>query len=1268
MPHYFTEKTYTQILPIAENQIDIFNVFTNIQSRVAKWMTLFYDAETFDADLHTAYNNTELFRHFYVASKNIQKLNGAQTFGFGFPIAIDKDINDKIISAPLFIWYLQLKPHPTQPDSWIISFDENGVVLSNSYFLQHILQKHGINLSEDFQNILQTHPFGQSGLEDFCKKISKKLHYSNPNTKTDLRETPRGEVIEQLATFGDIVWSGVLGLFPHQQGALKEGVQTDLDFKNEILSTDNIHEFTILDDDISQRDALRTVLRNKITVVEGAHGTGKTHLATNIILNALSNGQKTAVVANDLASLMEIQNKLVDLGLGQLTFLLKDIYHDRKLFLDVIRDSVSGNSKITSNDSSNFDREDFLITLKQARRLMSETDDRHANLTQNVFGDENVTDVVGRFLSVTNETPGKELLINTLKPEDFDFSLHEHQELQEVLFKAKNLYPNIGTLKHPLSELHENYFNSNVDHTTLERNLKDKRQSLISLRHSYIQLYDNYSQRLLDYYEIHYAALREKISELKNAYSDYRFQYGDSFEKNNFLRVSGLYAASLFSDKSKNILSAKDDVVKNYNDLEKIHNERKHFLHHFLKPSDRKDFIKLEKNLEDYDLIVKGWRKSLPRVIQEELQRLNSKTAIFFDKNLAAEIKILEEKMDEIIDDINHTPIFAQPLTHNMLTVTKRMRFIDDTIEKFNDTILSMRDYDMFYSWQEFWLQQPPKAHKLLQALVKTPTRNWNSALDSWYFYNILIQNHQSVSDNGKWTMENGEAKSNVLPSSIIHHPSSLLHLTDKLKKQFPAQIASTWDKRKKEAIKTLAEKSPNDWNDLFAKEKKRWGSEIGKKPNGDVLTDILKKNINTITEIFPVLLITPQVATQIVEKEGKEFDRVIFDNAQTIDVQEAAIILRNTHSAVILNEYAHNEGFNVTSLAGLSRANGAAIVRLNHIHHHAGQNVHRFNESIFYKDVQIPSEVRDEKQELNWQDVNGTYNVNSKINQREIAEVGQILEKIEFSTDTPYHVSTNTYPKIGIICIGEAQRNALAIHLLNIVQKSLYDWRKIEQMQRNGLIVCNINEMTGQHFDIMIVSGTYSKMQEIDLNKQQMRQLLNSFNKKLYWINSIPNEELEKASREKNNEIHFLTGNILLWCKLNSMHKTQEAENIFNNLKAQYGFDKLYRHSEFIDALSKNLAEKIPVDHIKKSYRIADLIFDLVILPTEPETQTATVVRIDGKLQPSQFYNAAWETHLNQILEKNNVKVVSTYSYDWWKNKAAAAEKLFADLEPVCV
>ncbi len=1282
-------KTYTNIIPLiatdSENKVDIFDIFDHIQLRVAKWMTLFYDAQSFDADMHTAYNNTALFRHFFVASKNIQKLNGPQTFGFGFPIALDKDSAGNIISAPLFIWYLQIKPHPTQSDSWIISFDENGVVVPNTYFLRQAKLNHGIDLTADFQELLHLHPFGQSALEDFCKKISKKLNYTNPNTKTELRECPKLQVIESLATLGDIVFCGVLGLFPHQQGALNENVYTGLDFKNELKSDDRFqvrdaathtktdmphrnsdHEFSVLNDDAAQRDALRTVLRNKITVVEGAYGTGKTYLAANIILNALSNGQKTAVIANDVASLMEIQNKLVDLGLGHLTFLLKDIYHDKKLFLDVLNSEQS-------RKNSDFDKENFLFTLKQARRFMSETDEQHENLTQTVFGNESVTDIAGKYLSVGNSRQGKEtingkeLLMITLKPEDFDLSLEEHSALRQSLTEAAKLYPRISTLKHPLNELNEIYFAKQTDagYEVLEKILYTYVQRLSDLRHEYIQLYDAYAEQLIDYYEKYHFVLRKKISELKNAYSDYRFQYGDSFESNNFLRVSGLYASSLFSDKSKDILSAKDEIVKNYVEIEKIHGERKYFPHLFLKSAERKDFKKVENNLEEFDLIERGWRKSLPRVMQEELQRLNSKSALYFDKDFSRKIKSSEDKMDALIADINYTPVFSQPLVHNMLTIPKRMQFIDETIEKLNTILLALRDYVTFSGWQQFWLLQPLKTQKLIQALVKTAPENWLPAFDSWYYYNILLQN---------------DARRNINDDSINNNAAHL-ELNATLKDKLPSQIAYVWNQRKR----ILGVPALN-----FAKKTKS-GAQNAK---SELLSDILKKNINIVTEIFPVLLITPQVATQIVENDGKEFDRIIFDNAQNMDTQQAAIILRNTHSAVILNEYAHNEGFPVTSLAGLARANGAAVVRLNRIHHRAGQNVQRFNEAVFYKDVQIPTEVRQENQELNWNNVAGKYNSDTRINEREIAEVGQILETIEFgqrkldiAQKTTNALSSNYYyPKIGIVCMGEVQRNALAIHLLNIVQKSLYGWQKIEQMQRNGLVVCNINEMTGQHFDIMIVSGTFSDINsdiENFLTKQKMRQLLNSFNKKLYWINSIPLEQLENARQENNNEVHFLIGNMLLWCHYSALNNKKEAEKIFQTMKTQYGFNKLYHLSPFVDVVAKTLGHYIPREHIKKSYKIADLIFDLVILnfkssefvapslEVNPTTDLAahrqyfaTVIRFDGQLQHAQFNNAEYELCLQQVLEKNGAKIVFVSSFDWWKNKEAATEKLLKDLK----
>jgi PhoH-like protein len=336
------ESSYLDILPLGKDKIDIFMVFNRVYPQVTKWMDLFFNQKTWETDIHSGTQFTDLFRHFYFESKNIQRTRGQQVFAFGFPLVVEEErtfigsgepsgdlveldlseskgldigMETRKITAPLFTWYLSIKPHPNRKDSWLIGHDETHPVVANQYLIQFFRKKYGIDLSEKLNKVALARDFGLYELDTLCRDIARQLGYVNENLNSGLRECPNKMSVEQLSVVGDIAWSGVLGLFPHQEGSLKELAAEAADFQNSPMNAEVVHEFAVLPEDAHQRDALRTVLRNRITVIEGGHGTGKTHLAANILLNALSNGQKTAVVAEDAGSLMQIQNEFVNLGI-----------------------------------------------------------------------------------------------------------------------------------------------------------------------------------------------------------------------------------------------------------------------------------------------------------------------------------------------------------------------------------------------------------------------------------------------------------------------------------------------------------------------------------------------------------------------------------------------------------------------------------------------------------------------------------------------------------------------------------------------------------------------------------------------------------------------------------------------------------------------------------------------------------------------------------------------------------------------------------------
>ena len=1214
-----SDNAYLNLLPLDADKIDMFAVFNRIHPQISKWIELFIGHANWETDIHAEFNYPDLFRHFYFEDKNVQKTQGQHPFGFGFPMVVDKtipnaeagDTEGKIITAPLFIWYLNLRPNPNRRDSWLISHDENSTIAVNEYLLEHIRRKYDIDLTVHLSSYAHNRPFSSNGFAAFCIDLAQKLHFTNKNVNAGIRECPKGDNLKQLAEIGDIIWCGALGLFPHQDGSLFEKQAQDIDFQNFTWTADQTHEFTVLPEDAYQREVLRTVLRNKITVVEGAHGTGKTHLAANILFNALSNGQKTAVIAKDIASLMQIQNEFVKMGLGNLTFLLKDVYHDKKLLLDVLRNEQFG--KIID-----FKEEDFKISLKQARRLLARSDDSHDALNRPVFGDENFAEVVGHYLSSARKEK-RELLENHLQSNDYEFTKDEYDKLRLAIKECAVLFKNVNTLRHPLSQLHPSVFEREKSH--LERNVLNERLGIFTakwkaLHHRYISVYDAYSQKLMNHYESHYNDLRAQLRQLKEAYSDFQFQFGNDFESNNFFKVNSLRAGSLFSDRSKNVLSAKEGLLNQYNTLEKIYNTKKYFVHAFLNNTDKKDFKKLKVNLESFELAMRGWRKSLSAIVQEELQRLNSKTAQYFDKPLAADIKTLEDDLENLLKETNVASLYAAPLSHKMLTLPKRMLFIEESIEKLEETHINMRDFDIFYSWQRYWLLMPENARKLIQALIKVKPNDWLAAFDSWYFHHVLIAHYQS----------------NALENDVLMNQMN--EAEDRLRPLMAAQIAHQWDTRKKDAIKAFKSKSL-DGHKLF------FNTRNQNLAKNRFLKDILYKSISTLSEIYPVLLITPQVATQIIEDEGKEFDLVIFDNAQNLDSEQVVPVLRNTEGVVVLAEYSKLDHSDVPNFVSKLKEHGAAYIKLNHLHRPLSDTARRLNQSVFYPGLEVPFRQQVVEQSVSVVHINGKFNEKSGQNEAEIVEIVRLLEEIHA---TPF----NTFPRVGVVCMNKKQRNALNNNLLNIIQKTLPGWEKIEQLQRNGLGIYSLEEIAGLQFDVLVVSGTFASLDKITLSQKDLRLLVNSFTKNLYWVNSIPKADLTQATQA--NEGAFLIANLMLLAEKTKQKDTPQYEAIFNNLKTLYIKPEPIHISLFVQEVVEGLSHFIEKKYLKTDFALENQSFPLVILPKLDE-QRPIIVRIDGSLSQSHVFNPSWERRTLRELEKMGIPVQSIWSYNWWKN-----------------
>jgi hypothetical protein len=516
--------------------------------------------------------------------------------------------------------------------------------------------------------------------------------------------------------------------------------------------------------------------------------------------------------------------------------------------------------------------------------------------------------------------------------------------------------------------------------------------------------------------------------------------------------------------------------------------------------------------------------------------------------------------------------------------------------------------------------------------LVKVKPSSWAAAFDSWYFYNTLVVHYQSSTLGNDALMTDMNA------------------VEDRIRQLMPMQIASMWNDRKKTAVKEMKDKNRNGFK-LFFHEKNQTYAK------GKLLKEILRGSIQTLSEVYPVLLLTPQVATQLIEQEGKEFDLVIFENAQNLDTEQVVPILRNTEGAVLLCETAQSDAPLSNSFAAKIKANGAAVIALNYLHRSLSETTRKLNQSVFYPNQQVPYRQALAEQSVSVHFLDGKFSDKTRTNDFEVAEVTEVLKEI---SATPF----NTYPRIGVVTMTTEQRDALNFNFLHIIQKSIFGWEKVERLQRNGLNVYSIEELTGLQFDVLVVSGTFSDFEKINLSKRAFRGLLNSFTKRLIWVNSISAAELQAKSSNRDYEMPFLLSNLLLLADHIQENRTPQYNGIFENLATLYSKPIAPKTSVFVEEIADALKNSIENERIKINYSIDNQVFPLVILPKPSvENSHATVIRIDGRLADGAFFNADWERRLLKDLEKTGVNVASVWSYNWWKNPKEQTAHLTANI-----
>lgn len=1212
--------------PVAPDLADIFTL--DAEEFAIKCIRELSENRPFELAINAHHPAADWFNHFYFEARNREKVFGTKNLGIGYPF-LQGRLGGQELFAPLFVWQVQLEPHAQHPDNWLLQRTENQFVLPN-YPLFHLLDTlHGSNFSSRARNLAESRNLTASNLADLAEGVRNLLNWSDAGLPLSVQPCPEKDEFSR----GNLRWSAVFGIFPTlPQTTLTEPPiiapdlpAHDLDWK---------HSLTLLPLDPSQRTVLQAVQRQALTVVEGASGSGKTYLISAIVMNALANGKKCLVVSKSINALRRAQKFVVEKGFGDVSFVLRDIHSDHLMLTDMLRMASDNKNKAT------YDEELFKTLLNKTLREQRKLDDAWDELHAPLFGGQNFTDTVGRFLRA-NRIEGKDLLVSQLNPGDFSFNQDEFDGILAAIYASEPLFRRFPTLQHPLGRLKSFIFKDHDAQKGLawtEGQVRSLLDQATALHHRYITKTNDYGEALLDHYEQHYSELAALAKRIRDGLEDGVHRFGADFEK-PASTTEKLYG--VFSEKYKQILAAKEQLGAAFDELRKAYSLRKYFEFDFPPNFDNRNLKKIAELTKDFEASLRLWRRRIPVVVREDVRRLNGKS-IHGDLDFREQIRYLEDEMDVFLEEFNVAGLYEDTLKHEMLTIPKRQEFLEEVIARLEETQFYLRDFEDFYIWQKHWLHLMPAEQKVVRALCKIKPRHWAAAFESWYLHHWLQNEYNPglVWDN----------------SSLSSYSASARELRNIL----PSQISASWQSRKNKALKALKSGDSNAYKTWFGKNNRTLSASLR-------ADELFRNHIEALTETLPVLLVTPQVALDVVNLSNMLFDVVLVDEAHNISKQECYHLFDMAKNLVVLGDSKQDmTPFAEDDFLEFCKGLGGKTHLLEYQHQDSPEEWIEFNRIAFETPFKRLPSGRSAQDVTVVAHVEGRYDEVQHTNE---TEARQIIDWLNLIEPTP----AKTYPVVGIACATVQQRDLIAGQLLKIRQKRLPGHEKIQQLHLNGLGVYQFAELQGQHVDVLLMSLTHGMTDAQGtltrdlhfwntlLGINQLHVALTRATQRIYIAHSIPPGLYAVLSADRKFLGTCILSHLVTFAEHIQRGDHAAAQEQLEKMKALLHYpDEPFTATLFQEEVELALRPYFESQQLRRNAVVAGVAVPLAILNSDPH---ASVLLFDGVLTPSPIPSYEWEEKVQQYFSKNGVGHVSTFAVQWWRSPKQEARKLASRL-----
>jgi superfamily I DNA and/or RNA helicase/very-short-patch-repair endonuclease len=1229
---------------------------------------------------------TKAFENLINQTEAIESEKGLNTFGFGFPILARRDNADnKLTVAPILIWSLRIK-RTKEFNTWEITRNDDDPIYLNEILINHLQNDANIQLEPIPSEMLDDGLINKSELLEICKNL---LEAINTKSQDNLEEIFSNK-LENISSIGDkahyekllsnstnslIDFSGLFSIFEVQ----KQNIITDYENLMELeglkidlqdLQGHSFQPISSVETDPSQQSILHSLSTTKNILIQGPPGTGKSQTLTAILVNALENNKKTIVVCEKRTALEVLHNALIEKGLNYHCVLIRDIVKDRKTVVDSVRDRVD-NAEYKKY-RYNYSKDSLDNFINKARDLINIINAKHKKIDEKLLGNKIWTDVVGDLLS---EIKGSEEDNNlNIDKTTFQYTLQEFNSIVDFIQKGESLYSNFNQYET------ESFINSEKligdNPYKIEQDIEESFEMYLKSLEKIKVLENDFK---IEYKELRKKQILEQLDSFSNIYKLISTIINNNKDNSDFLdeqKTQTIIYKSLavFSNSKKKILLEQNQTQNLFKELKTL-----------LKNSIDLDFIEFDSSINSNFSKINEVKKTNELIysnfnnkVEKEYEEIN---LLAFDNSdyKTNNLTLLKSEAIELQKNINNENWSKKNInTNDLKKLLNEVELLNDNKNKYfsNENYLFTNEF----KWFQFFNKLDEGEKKLLNEL-KTKS-NWKRTFLIYYFDSML----KKSADSNLPTDDNEHIELDKALKGIEDEQLKFIK-----EYWFSKQIDSTLDFERKN-LKISVE---NLYNKRSSVRYKRLS-----------LRQIVQYDNNLFTNFFPIILTSPDVASNLFKGMNGYFDIVMFDEASQLRLEDnlpailkgkQIVIAGDEHQMPPSNYFSKVFDGTVDEEEDLEEENEIVIDKDNillsceslldfglelnfqkkHLDFHYRSRhpfLIDFSNHAFYNQRLKPLPNNFEYTPISFIQTNGTFS--EHINEVEAEMVLSIIE------NNINRLPNGEYPTLGIATFNISQRNHIKSKILERQKFPKYAEfnAKIQELEEKGMFVKNLENIQGDERDVIILSTTYGIGKDKKfaqrfgpINHSKGYKLLNVIitraKFKIYVCSSIPEQTFMKYKEyldvEGSNNKKSVLFAYLAYCKAVSENNNDSRLSVLNTLAENSNKSTSYDsflggdlespfEEEVYQSLVENFGEEKLIPQLKFAGFRIDIVYDPKIIGVPK-----IAIECDGAKYHSSQEAYLYDRHRQKILEEHGFVFHRIWSTNWWKNTSRETTKL---------